>query len=93
MVKIEIDDNYGLKTDEFNIMLCKLEGEGEEIYFRPFRYYRTFKQALEGYMNVKILGGDEEINEFSQLVENMNEAKRIVAGIAKQIGSCENEKN
>ena len=92
-MKIKINDDWGIKSDEHQYNLCrivdkKVEKDGAVEYkehFKPIRYaYRTLPDVLDGYIMLRTRT-EEDITDFRDLKELHYQLQEEVAYIKAEL--------
>lgn len=88
MIDLDIDGEYGLQSDQRQIILGKhstRERKGEEVHTLKDRtYHGTIKGALEKYVDRRLKDG-REIADFEELVKVQAKTNEILKGIESEL--------
>ena len=88
-MKIKINNKYGIKSDNYQYMLCELyeeendEGKTEEK-FRPLRYYPKLRQLFENYVDFR-LKTEPNITELNEVIELEKELRKEIGDIKRKL--------
>jgi hypothetical protein len=77
---IEINEDWGFKSDERQWTLCK-NSNGNLV---PFRYYTSLKGLLNGLYEVNVKASD--YSSFGELIQNMKESRRMISNFVDAHG-------
>jgi len=85
-MKIKINDDFGIKTDERNVILCELvDKENGEQEFRSIKYARKIHQILEIYKDHR-LRTEEDITSFEEVAELEKKLSAEIQEIKEKLG-------
>ena len=89
MIKMKLDDNYALKSDENQFILCVIQEKKDGEYYKPHKFYRTIDGALKGYLDIKIQAGNEVLTNFKEIKDEINKLHKKIDKIKEELYSNE----
>lgn len=93
-MKIEINDKWGIKSNQHCVMLCKItnvekDGKNKKVY-RPKKYCNDLGQVLETYVSQR-LRTEEKINSFRKLTKAHQELIKELKDIKEKLEKAFNQ--